>query len=348
VVDRRPADLRHPAVRAAAALLLAVLTSTVLSGANGSAGVVVALRYLSYLAVTVVILDTVRRGLPARRVMAVFTVSCAAAGIAGLVGFLAAGGGRAAGPLEDANDFAFFLIAALPFSIVLAGFGGRARLLWGAAGVVLAVSALATFSRGGLLGMAAIAAVGVLVGALRVRVLAVAATVVVLTALTIAVVAPQVVERSLAEKEHVAGSNVTSRFASWTIAAEMTADRPVLGHGPGAYRTEALRYVPPGTADTTHLDVAHQMYLDVASELGLVGLGAFLAMIGAGIAGAWRAVRSAAAPTARGSAALATGVLMSLAGCLVAASFLSEQYYLPVWLLVALGAALDPVPQAGD
>jgi hypothetical protein len=39
---------------------------------------------------------------------------------------------------------------------------------------------------------------------------------------------------------------------------------------------------------------------------------------------------------------------MSLAGCLVAASFLSEQYYLPVWLLVALGAALDPVPQAGD
>jgi hypothetical protein len=36
-------------------------------------------------------------------------------------------------------------------------------------------------------------------------------------------------------------------------------------------------------------------------------------------------------------------VCTAFVGVLVAAAFLTEQYYLPIWLLAALGAALDPV-----
>ena len=40
--------------------------------------------------------------------------------------------------------------------------------------------------------------------------------------------------------------------------------------------------------------------------------------------------------------------IRSFAGTLTAACFLSEQFYLPVWLLVALGVALDPGPVASE
>lgn len=342
-VDSRPVALRSPAVYAAGVLLLAVLASTVVNGGNGGAGTEIVGRYLSYLGVLVVLVDTMRSGLPARRVVAVFTASCAAAAAVGIAGFLAAGGGRAAGPLADANDFAFFLVAALPFALVLARTAVRARRVWALAALLLAVGATATFSRGALLGIAAMLAVGVLLGALRLRtvVAGVAALGVVLA--VVAMLVPQVVERSLAEKEYVAAQNVDSRFASWTIAAEMTAQRPVLGYGPGGYRVHAVDMAPAGVADTTHLDVAHQMYLDVSSELGLVGLAAFLTMIGAAVASALRAARSRTA-----DASLAVATCAAFAGCLVAATFLSEQYYLPVWLLVALAVAADRTPAPTD
>jgi len=100
--------------------------------------------------------------------------------------------------------------------------------------------------------------------------------------------------------------------------------------------------VPADVADVQQT-VAHQMYLDVSAELGLLGLAAFLAFLWYGVRGAFRARRS---PDRR---QVADGVLVGLAGTLVAACFLSEQFFLPIWLLGALGIALDlvPSPRAG-
>jgi O-antigen ligase len=117
----------------------------------------------------------------------------------------------------------------------------------------------------------------------------------------------------------------------------MTADNPVLGLGPAGFRENYAQYVDYRTTDPTHpIDVAHEMYLEVAAELGLPALVAFLAVIGFGFAGAYRARSTGPDP------GLAAGVLAAVVGTLVAAAFLTEQYYLPVWLLAALGAALDP------
>lgn len=334
VVDARPLSLRHPTVYAAAGLLLALLLSTV-AHVNGAAGVQVVSRYLSYLMVLVVLVDTMRTGLAPRRVAATFVLANAAAAVAGLVDFLRSHGGRAAGPMQDANDFAFYLVCALPFAVMLWRQAPRFRWLYGSAAVVLVLTTLATFSRGALLGIVAMLAVATLFGILRVRLLVAGALAVAVAVGAVVVLAPALVERSLHEKEHVAADNVESRFTSWRMAAEMTADSPLVGQGPGGFRTHFDQYVGT-TADTTHLDVAHQMYLDVASELGLLGATAFVAMLALGVAGAARARRSP------GTAPMAAAVCIAFAGTLVAASFLSEQYYLPVWLLVAFGAALDP------
>ena len=108
-----------------------------------------------------------------------------------------------------------------------------------------------------------------------------------------------------------------------------------------SFAASRSRFRPADVASVEET-VAHQMYLDVGAELGLLGLAAFVAALGYAIRGALRATRLA--PEDR---TLARAVLIGFAGTLVAACFLSEQLYLPVWLLVALGVALDPVRPSG-
>lgn len=330
--ERAPA-LRQPVVVAVGCLVLVLLASAVVSGVPAT-GTEVLGRYLSYLGVLVVLVDTMRHGLAPLRVAAVFAASCTAAAVVGLGTFLAAEDGRASGPMNDPNDFAFYLVCALPFAVVLWRRGGRDRHLWAGAAVLLLLATLATFSRGALLAVVVMLVVASVLGLLRVRHLAVGAAALGVLVALVVVLGGGLVQRSLEEKQHVADANIDSRFTTWTMAAQMTADRPLLGQGPGGYRAQADQYVPAGVTDTTHAEVPHQMYLDVASELGLVGLAAFLAVIGAGLVGAGRAARS--------GDALGTAVCVSTAGVLVAACFLSEQYYLPVWLVAGLGAALAP------
>jgi len=333
-----PTGLRHPGIAAVGALVAVLLASVVVHGADTATASHHAVTYVSYALVVVVLVDTVRRAEPgpvafARRLGLTFLVSCTAAGAVAVLGFLD-DGGRAVGPLADPNDLAFFLVAALPFVLVL-----RRRVLVAACVAVLVVATFATLSRGALLGLAVMVAAALWLGAVRSsRVLGVGVVAAVLLGL-LWVSHADVVGRSIQEKENVAAANVDLRFTTATVAAEMTMDSPLLGQGPGGFEGAAQRFAPAGSTGVQET-VAHQMYLDVSAELGLLGLAAFLAVLALGARGA---LRARALPDRR---PLADAVVVALAGTLVAACFLSEQLYLPVWLLVALGIALDPASSA--
>lgn len=340
VRDRRRPHFQHVVFLGAAALVVSILASLAASS-NGSEALVLAIRYLSFLGTLAVLADTVLAGLAPTWVIGAFVISCTAAAVAGFVEFLSSGGGRAAGPMEDANDFAFYLVCALPFALLLwQGISSRWRHLFGLFAVILVITTLTTFSRGAMVGIAAMVVVAAFLGTIRLRIVVLSVVMVALAVGSVIMVAPGLVERSLQEKQHVANGNVTSRYASWTIAAEMIADHPVLGVGPGGFRRLFDTYAASDQPDAIHLDVVHQMYLDVGSELGLVGLASFLAILVGGVAGARRALRR---PELR---PLGSAVCISFAGTLTAACFLSEQYYLPVWMLAALGAAIDPTRKA--
>ncbi|WGL51000.1 O-antigen ligase family protein [Nocardioides sp. BP30] len=347
VLDRRPLALRHGVIGGAAVLTVALLASAVLHS-HGSAGVVVMVRYLSYLGILVILTDVTTTATPTtgarttpRRVVEVFWWSCTAAAIVGMVVFLVSGEGRAFGPMADPNDFAFYLVCALPFGIALRRRPLLPRLAYDAAALALLLTIALTFSRGAFVGIAAMVVYGVVAGRLRLRTVLVTLAAFALGATAVVAVDPGLVRSSLEAKQHIAAQNVDDRFVTWSVAAEMTAADPVLGQGPGGFAADSDDYLGPRVTDPAHLDVAHQMYLDVSSELGLVGLGGFVAMMAAGFAGAARGARRGTA--ARGvEADLAAGVCLSFVGVAVAACFLSEQYYLPVWLLAGLGAVLDP------
>lgn len=339
-------SLPRYAGRALGALVVVLLASFVVRGMDLSVGADHAVSYAAYALVVLALVDALRHGragveVVAGRLSAAFLLACTAAGLVAALGFLVSGG-RASGPLEDPNDLAFFLVAALPFAFV--GRGGRSPARSAAAvacSAVLVVAVCATFSRGALLGIGVMLLVALLLRAVR-------GTTVVAAVVTASVVLgvvwtthAEVVERSLLEKEHIAAANVDSRYTTWTMAAEMTADSPLLGQGPGGFAAASQAYVPDdvGAVEQT---VVHNMYLDVASELGLLGLAAFLTVIGYGVRGALRARRMDERRR------LADAVLVAFAGTLTAACFLSEQFYLPIWLLVALGVALDSGPPTAE
>src|SRR5262249_3504506 len=135
-------------------------------------------------------------------------------------------------------------------------------------------------------------------------------------------------------KELVAQRNVETRLDAWRAAARFAGDNPLLGIGPGNFRTRypASIDAPPGTKTVT---VVHNSYLDIAGELGFVALVLFLAYLGLVF---WRLTR--AVRERRGLPGLAVAAATSLVIGICAGFALTEQYYAPFWLLGGLAVAL--------
>lgn len=328
--DRRP--LRHPAIRALGVLAVLALASAV-KRPNGSIGLEVLVRYLSFGGTMVVVADVFRRGGRPWRVAAVYVTACALSALAGLYSFAALGYDRAHGPLDDANDLAFFLVAALPFAAALYAHTRHRR--WLLAGAVLLAGMAGTLSRGGLVALVALGVWALVAGHLKPRTALAGALAAVAGLAVVAALVPGLVSSALDQKTAIAAENISTRQLRWEAAATMAIDHPLVGLGPAGFRLNYARYSGRAEPGLAAPDVAHQMYLEVASELGVLALGAFVVVLGSAYAAAGRSVRRRQNVTI---AAAAQGSLVAMA---VAALFLTEQYFLPIWLVAGLAVALD-------
>ena len=82
---------------------------------------------------------------------------------------------------------------------------------------------------------------------------------------------------------------VVERMAHWQAAWGMFNDRPWLGVGIGNYEPVYPAYSLPGW--TEPLGHAHNYYLNIAAEAGLIGLAAYLVLWGAAFWQAWKIIR---------------------------------------------------------
>jgi O-antigen ligase len=193
---------------------------------------------------------------------------------------------------------------------------------------------MVTLSRGGILALLAVTGWLTVRRVLSVRLLVSAGALLAVAGVAGMVFAGEYLTRALDEKAYVAASNVDTRAIRWEAAARMLADNPLLGVGPGGFRSNyAAASHNAEIAEQT--PVAHNMYLEVAAELGLPGLVLFLAVIACALVASERALRASEDP--RPMIAIQTGLL----GVLVASTFLSEQYYMSLWSLVAIACAAD-------
>ncbi|MDD5556507.1 MAG: O-antigen ligase family protein [bacterium] len=224
-------------------------------------------------------------------------------------------------PMWDGkNAFGLFMAMSLAAasSLAPAARGARRAVPFAAGLAALALGVLYSYSRGAWLGLAA--AIGVLFSRMRPWK---CAAILAAAALTLALLPT----RRMAQRFFATGGerdrNLARRMAVWDGALRMMRDRPLLGVGPGEFRTACDRYLgepPPGTPVgrrgrpiVRYREHAHNLFLQVGAETGLPGLGALLwgtAAVAVAARGRFRRARGAA------ETALAAGLLAALAAFL--------------------------------
>jgi putative inorganic carbon (hco3(-)) transporter len=310
-----------------------------------SVGMDKVLRYALFIAFFFLIVQLVTTRSSAKRVVRVLVLSATGAALWALVAFLSGSLERAGGPIEDPNDFAFLIATVLPLSGYLWIEDRSRRLLWGSCFALQAAATLATLSRGALVGLGALAVWAIVSRRIPIAgVLAGFVTVVALVFVALAFWGP-VVNEQVERKEKVQGENATSRLAYWDAALRMSYDRPITGVGPGRFGEEAETYVRNAPVALTH-PVAHNSYLEILAESGVLALGFFLAYL----IGTWRFLRRTCRASMLDADAdgvrLATALQASFVVAVVGGFFLSQQLALPLWLIGALAAALAAAPVA--
>jgi O-antigen ligase len=134
-------------------------------------------------------------------------------------------------------------------------------------------------------------------------------------------------------------ATVTQRFSYWRTGFEMVKDRPWLGVGWGAFEKAYPRYMALGAYPTK---LAHNNYLQVWAETGIVGLNAFIGMWLIFAYTFWRKMRADSTRELRGIACgLGAGVFGFLAHSLV-----DFDLYLPTltYYVFALMGLLVAIP----
>lgn len=228
---------------------------------------------------------------------------------------------RGTGIFGDPNDLAMALLLVVPFLLTAmldAGHGMLRRLLALAMIGVLIYAVYLTHSRGGFVGLAAIAAA---YGYRRVgRVAAVVGAVVLFGVL----LAGSGRNREISSSEESA----QGRIQAWAAGFEMLKAKPVLGVGTGEFVTH-------------HVRVAHNSFVHVFAETGLVGLFCFVGMF------YWFFVGNGPLRNVEGAAdsGLARDLWASAIGLIVCATFLSQQYVPILYIPLALGAARVTIAQ---
>jgi O-antigen ligase len=338
--DRR-ASIQLPALMGIVAALLLWVGVSFVTAPDPSESTTTLLRWVLFVSFFFLVIQLVDGRAEIRRALRWFATAVTAAAFYALYLFLAKHGKdfRAAGPLADPNDFAYLLACSLPLVSYLVGADRRRRVLWGICFVAIAAAMLATFSRGALVGIAALLVWGIATRRIPLWVVVcglISSLVVVALAFTLW---KPLIDVALHQKAHVAKTNTESRESFWTAAGELTERRPITGVGPGRFPTEAAPLLRNNPTTLTH-PVTHNSYLEILSEEGIPALLLFLAYL----LTAWlmlrRVQQRAAQDVDRDLQRLATALQASLIIAAVAAIFLSEELTSPFWLLGGLTVAL--------
>jgi O-antigen ligase len=327
-------------------LFLFWVTLSALWAADSGEAVAAATRYAPNALLFLVVYAAVRTRTQAMWIIGALLAGALIAAALGVVSPVAGEvEGRLSGAFGNANETGAALAVgvALAAGLAVALRGHPALQLATAIGVPLCMLALfLTVSRGGIVALAAILVAGVFVaGPRRGAVLAAAALGAVMAVVYFGAFAGE------QAREHLFQSDGgTGRTDIWKVGWRMVEANPALGVGAGNFQNSSVHYLlEPGAIERADFivddpKVAHNTYLGVLAELGVVGLALFLAIIGASIAALWKAAQTFGAGGDREMDLLSRAVLIALIGFLTAAFFGSREVSNQLWLLLALGPAL--------
>ncbi len=268
------------------------------------------------------------------------------------------GAKRAEGPVGEQNRYAQIMVVLLPLALYLF-YIERSRRRWlalAAAGLILS-GILLTFSRATFLTLVILFLLLVVFKYIRPR-HAVAAGLAM--AATVAIALPDYVNRvrglvnltnlqARDAKTRALDGSLRGRYAQNIAALHVFVDYPLTGVGPGHFAKFYVRKYgnEVGTKLLRGNRRAHNMYLEMAAENGVIGLTAFLAIVLFIQVQLWRG-RQRWLQHRPGLAHLATAFFLSILAYLGTAVFLHLSYQRYYWFLLALaGVVLQILKKEG-
>ena len=257
--------------------------------------------------------------------------------------------GRLAGANVEANVLATLLMVSTVFAVALfLVFDGRrvARPLAGLAVVAGLAAFFGTFSRGGIISFLVVVLAGCVYGGRARRAFV---SLVIVGALVGVVL---IGANGSGTVSRLTSNSTSGRSSIWTVGWRMVEAHPVIGVGSGNYTVVEPNYLSsaPGAIARGDLIVvtplpAHNIYLHILAEMGVVGLVLFLAVVMLALRAAVRAVRLFEVRGDRALEVLGRTLVVALIGILAADFFVSDQYSKQLWLLLGMGPALLAIAQ---
>ena len=204
--------------------------------------------------------------------------------------WLRATGHSVFGPFVNHNQFAGYMamVMPVPLGLIVRVIHGQARLVYGFAAALMGTATIVSGSRSGVVSLtAAVVLMAVLNKRLRRHPMVddpaeserfflwkfgpIAVVTLAMIAGVLWIGATPVIERFGDAVDQVArsGSPDVSRATIWQETVEMVRDHPILGAGLGTYYTIYPRYAR--TEKLFGLDYAHNDYLQIVAEAGMVG-----------------------------------------------------------------------------
>ena len=255
---------------------------------------------------------------------------------------------RAAGLRADPNNTAMLMVPGVPLAYYFSLKAGRR--LWRYALLALIpflIWALAlTGSRGGMLSMTIVM---LMIIFNKPTIMKILVTVAVVAGVVLA--SPGVLfERSshLTSTQKATGDgSIAARLDLLLTGAKVFAQRPILGVGPGNFGHAMIAYKLRGDVDAKvpeylfgdkdKLPVAHNMFLEVFAELGVIGGLLFFGVVYFSLSNFWRGHRAALRESEYFS--LGYALFVAMVGFLIAGLFLSQGKESVLWFLLGLGLA---------
>jgi O-antigen ligase len=239
--------------------------------------------------------------------------------------------GRWYGVMGDPNHDAMALVAATPAAFLLV-VGGRTH--WHrAVGVVSVVACLmgivATHSRGGSLGLLTAVVAFALLSRRKVLALTVGA---VAAAAVVAFAPASFWSRNETIATYDEDESVHGRMQAWQVAGRAVHEHPLLGVGEQAFLAAWDHYAPLDAGKNRY--VAHNLFLEVVAELGVVGLSGLAAFLAAALWSAWRARKGPMGAEAR-------ALVAALLGYIVCQQFSGYSLSWFLYALCAFAACVD-------
>jgi O-antigen ligase len=340
---------RHPAAARVGVAFVAWAALSLLWAPELGTGFSALTRYALNLLLVVIVFSAIRTR---RHVIVLLVVFVGGALLSGAYGLLFAGTGTAGADPErlggagvNANVLAALLVAALTLAAALAAVRDLprdARLAAGGCAVLAAAGVASTVSRSGLVSLAVVLLAGLAVAGRgrRLQIAALAVVTLVVFTAYFAAVAPR------NELQRITHGGSEGRADLWTIGVRMVADRPAQGVGVGNFQAASVHYLlRPGVIERSEFivdtpKVTHNIYLQVAAEMGLVGAALFAFLLGFAVRCALLAAGRFARAGDTAMDIVSRAVAVATLGILASNMFASEQFSKPLWLLLALGPVL--------